>query len=300
MNNKIFKIRGMRNSVGFTLIEIMVVIAVLLLVSALSIGSFSLLNKKTEIDSAKNNLTSTLNKAKNKTLASEGPAQYGIYFNIVANPDQYVFFQGPSYASRNINFDEIYNLPKTINIANLSLNVSGNEVVFNRLDGNTNNYGFLSLESSSANETRTIYIYKSGEIGDQSESVSGTGRISDSRHVHFDLGWNISGATTLKFNFINRNQTEFVSIAGYFIGNGFDWEGQFTINDKIQKFKIHTHQLDPTILCIHRDRNNGENNEEVYIYINQNSVDKEIAHYDDDQYATIYKGLYVWDSMEKQ
>jgi len=174
-------------------------------------------------------------------------------------------------------------------------------VVFKRLDGSTNNYGSLTIQSLSINETRNIYIYSSGEISTQSESVSGLGRISDSRHVHFNLlNWSITGATTLKFDFINAGKTELVSMADYFSGDSFDWEGQFTVNNKLQKFRIHTHQLNPTtLLCIHRDRNEEKNTEEVYVYIVQDSIEKEIAHYLADADDTVEKGLYV-STMAKQ
>ena len=103
----------------------------------------------------------------------------------------------------------------------------------------------------------------------------------------------------MKFDFINSGQVEQISMIDYFSLEDFDWEGEFLVNGVLQKFKIHTHQLDPTtFLCIHRDRNN--NTEEVYIYIIQSGIEKEIVHYDDDENATAIKGVYVWNEMEKQ
>lgn len=286
---------------GFTLIEVLVVIAVLMIILTLSVASFYTLTRRTDLDTTRDNIVSDLNAAKNKTLASESAAQYGIYFNNSSSPHKYVLFKGPGYILRDTSFDQIHNLPSTVEISSINLNGSTNEIVFNRLEGNTNNYGAIVLHSLSTNETRDIYVYSGGGISTQPESVSGAGRISDSRHVHFDLGWSITGATTLKFDFINAGKIEQVSMADYFIPTGFDWEGEFVVNSVIQKFKLHTLQLDPTtLLCIHRDRNQGENTEEVYIYIIQGGVEKEIAHYDNDQYATIYKGNYVWNQMEKQ
>ena len=286
---------------GFTLIEVVIVLGVLMIVLILSTSALYNLTKKTDLDASRDNIVSTLNTARNKTLASEGSAKYGVYFDTSLSPNRYVLFQGPSYALRNVSFDEIHDLASSIEISDINLNPTNNEVVFNRLEGDTDNYGLVSIRSLSTSEIRIIYIYPSGEISTQPESISGSGRISDSRHVHFDLGWSISGADTLKFDFINAAQTELIPMADYFTLESFDWEGEFLINDVPQKFRIHTHQLEPdTLLCIHRDYNKGESDQEVIIYIIDGGTDKDIAHYDDDQYKTVNKGIYVWNEMEKQ
>lgn len=290
-----------RKGAGFTLIELLAVIAVLMIILALSVTAFYTLTRKADLDAARDNIIATLNTARNKTLGSEAGTQYGIYFNKSSAPHKYVLFRGASYILRDTSFDEIHSLPSTIEISNIILNNGTNEVVFNRLEGDTNNYGTIVLHSLSTNETRDIYVYSGGGISTHAESASGLGRISDSRHVHFDLGWSITGASALKFNFINAGKIELVPMADYFTLTEFDWEGEFIVNSVAQRFRVHTHQLDPaTSLCVHRDRNEGKNTEEVYIYIVQDSIEKEIAHYDNDQYATVYKGAYAWNQMDKQ
>lgn len=286
---------------AFSLIEVLIALGILSIVLFLALGTFGILTKRTDFEVSIDSIISTLNLAKNKTLASEQAFQYGVYFDNSVDPDKYVFFKGPNYVSRDVSFDEIHELPLRVEISSIDFNISNNYVVFNRLEGDTDNYGSVSVQSLASNEIRDIYIYSSGEISTQVESVSGAGLISDSRHVHFDLGWSISGADTLKFNFVNASQIEEIPMADYFDVSDFDWEGQFLVNGIFQEFRIHTHQLDPTtLLCIHRDRNQGKNTEEVYIYIVQGGIEKEIAHYDDDQYASVYKGIYVWNEMEKQ
>jgi len=286
---------------GFSLIEFLIIFGVLTIVFLLSITAFSTLTKKSDLDATHDNIVSIFNLARNRTLASEQASRYGIYFDTSTSPDQYVLFKGDNYLLRDPVFDEIHILPSNIEISQISFNGSTNEVVFNRLDGNTFNFGSIAIHSIRTNEIRDIYIYSSGEISNYPPSVPGGGRIVDSRHVHFDLGWSMAGATTLKFNFVNASRIEQISMSDFFSPTGFDWEGEFLINNVVQHFIIHTHQLDPvTILCIHRDRNEGKNNEEVYVYIIQDGTEKEIAHYDDDQLATVNKGIYVWNQMEIQ
>jgi len=287
------------NGRGFSLIEILLVIGILMIVLTLSLISFRVLTRKADLDVSLENIIIALNTAKNKTLASEGASRYGVYFD-TNTPSRYVLFKGQDYISRDVAFDEIYVLPSAVVIPSLSLNGGGNEVVFNRLKGDTNNYGLIEVQSSNINEKRTIYVYSSGEVSTRLESISGTGRIIDSRHVHFDLGWNIGSGDILRFNFVNAGQIKDVPLVDY-LGSSLDWEGEFLINTVPQRFRIHSHMLNPSaIICIHRDRNKGANTEEVYVYIVQGGTEKEIAHYEDNAYATVYKGNYVWNEMEQQ
>ncbi len=272
---------------GYTLVELLIAIAVLTVILVISAAAFYNLTKKSDLDTSRDNIISTLNTARNKTVASEGSVQYGVYFDTTSSPDKYIL--------RSTSFDEVHDLPSSVEISNISFNGGGNEVVFKLLDGSTDNYGSVVIQSSITNETQTIYVYSSGEISTQPESFPEPGaRITDSRHVHFDLeDWSIAGADKLKFDFINAVQTKEVLMDDYFTSASFDWEGEFEVNGAIQKFRIHTYQLDPiTHLCIHRDRNDGKNTEEVYVYIIKNAAEKEIAHYLADTDDTVIEGLY--------
>ena len=61
------------------------------------------------------------------------------------------------------------------------------------------------------------------------------------------------------------------------------------------------HQVKLLVRCLHFviavERKDYE---EVYIYIIQSGIEKEIAYYDDDENATVIKGVYVWNEMEIQ
>ncbi len=242
---------------GFSLIELLIVIAVLMIILVLSIVAFYTLTKKTDLDTSRDNIISALNLVRNKTLASEEAAQYGVYFDATAVPDRYVLFQGPSYTTRNVSLDKIYNFPSVIEISSVSLE-GENEIVFNRLQGDTNNYGSITIRSLKDNEIRTIYIYSSGEISTQPESVSGgAGRITDSRHVHFTYTRNIvTSIEIITLTFADPTTIINIPMADYTTSVSFDWEDDVDVGGDIEKIRIHTHWLNnpDAQFCVHRDR----------------------------------------------
>lgn len=293
MEEKFLK-KGSKNS--FTLIELLVVIGIVVLLLGLTIISFKAFQKSSDLDNTAQEIISSLRLAQSKTLASEGASQYGVYFNTGTTPHQYTLFKGSSYAGRNPTFDEIQKLPGSVEISQINL-AGGTEVVFKRLDGRALPAGDLTIRLiSDPTKTKPIYIESSGLVGLSSAPAPGGGRKTDSRHIHFDLGWSIQNAVTLKFSFPSIPQTETIDMTSYFNGakTEFNWQGTFVIGGTNQEFRVHTHLLDSfnTHLCIHRDRNNGKNDKEVIIYIVDGGIDKDIAHYLADADDTVNEGVF--------
>jgi len=286
----------MKNNFGFTIIELLTTIAILVILIAISVSSFLFFQKESDLNSSSEEIINALRRAQNKTLASEGNSQYGVYFDTSVSPRRYTLFKGIDYSSRDSSFDEVHKLSKNIEI--YEINLSGeNEVVFARITGAAFPSGDISLRlETNPTETKTIYIEGSGLIGMTVPSVPGSSWTRDSRHVHFDLGWSIQNATTLKFNFVAAAQIETIDMADYFNAGKteFDWEGTFLVGGVDQVFRIHTHSLDvfSTLFCVHRDRNNDKNTEEVIIFIIDEGIEKDIAHYLADADDTVNEGLY--------
>ncbi|HUW71938.1 MAG TPA: hypothetical protein VMV66_01940 [Candidatus Humimicrobiaceae bacterium] len=290
---------------SFTLIEILIVVGVLAILIAMAFPAFRSFQAESDLNDSADKIINTLRLAQSKTLASEGASQWGIYFSTSTIPHQYTLFQGVNYASRVTSSDEVYDLPESVEIYDINL-VGEPEVIFDRLIGSTGQFGNISLRlKSDPAKNQIIYIENSGQVGLTIPSApSDTGRIKDSRHVHFDLGWSIQNATTVKFDFSDIPQIEEVDMADYFNVDKteFDWEGTFVVGGVDQTFHIHTHSLDGlnTSLCIHRDRNQGKNDQKVVIYIVDSDTDKDIARYLADTNDTIIKGSFVFDEMERQ
>lgn len=279
---------------SFTLIEVLIIIGIIIILISLALVGLESFQKKSKLDISAEEIINILRLAQSKTLASEEGSQYGIYFNNVVSPNQYIVFKGTSYLNREPAFDKIYELSESVEISQINL-AGGKEVVFTRLEGGALPAGNLTLRLiNNPLETKNIYIESSGLINLISSSVLGEGRLIDSRHAHFSLGWSIQNAANLKFFFPNIPQTEIIDMINYFNPSKteFDWNGSFNVAGKEQTFRIHTHYLDSfdTLLCIHRERNQGKNDQEVIIYIVDGGLNKEIAHYLADSSATVNVG----------
>jgi len=281
---------------GFTLLELLIVIAIVFILAAIATPSFRIFQKESGLDNSAQEIVNTLRFAQNKTLASEGASRYGVYFNVATQPNQYALFKGNNYATRDPSLDETHKLPGYIEIYNINLG-GGYETVFNRINGTSSSFGNLSLRLiDDPSKTKTIYIASSGLVNLTNVSAPLGGRLVDSRHIHLNLGWSIQNATQLKFYFPEIPQTETVNMEDYFNidKTAFEWNGTFNVSGADQTIRIHTHSLDVnnTILCIHRDRDNGKNDQELLIYVIDGGVNKDVVHYLSDASDTAEKGSY--------
>lgn len=272
---------------GFTLIEILVSVAILLILLVLSITSFTTLRRQVEIDSSGQNILSVLRLARSRTLGSEAESTYGVHFET----DKYVFFKGNTYTAGASDNKE-YTLTDS-EIYEINLNGGGSEVVFNRIRGTTSQFGNVKIRlTNQTTKINTININSSGQVSlNATLSVSNT-RVIDTRHLHFNLGWSIQNATTLKLVFTdspNPTVTQNISMAGFFNAGKtvFDWSGTVNVNGSDQVLRVHTHALDAfnTTLSIHRDRRYNSKALTITI-VDQGNVDKQIVSYTSSGTAT--------------
>jgi len=260
-----------KNGAGFTLIEVLTIVGILIVLIALSIPALRFFQKESDLNNSAEEIINTLRIAQNKTLASEGASQWGGYFTTSTSPHQYILFQGSSYQARATSSDEIHKLPETVEIYEINL-WGGNEVVFERVTGHassTSQFGKVTIRlKTDISKAKTVYIENSGQVGLTSPTIpSEASRIKDSRHVHFDYNQSVQEAVTLHLIFPDYPADNYdISFQDYLNidKTEFDWEGIVLVgpegNKTEQKLKIHTHSL--TIFaaqfCIHRDRRHND------------------------------------------
>ena len=246
---------------GFTLIELVMVIVILITLTALAVPAFRFFQKESDLNNSAEEIINTLRLAQNKTLASEEASQWGVYFLDSTDPHQFILFKGSDFISRESEFDEIHKLPLSVEIYEINLENENSEVVFNRLTGKTDQFGEVLIRLKiDLTKTKTIYIENSGLISlALSETIFDEDRIKDSRRVHFDYSRFISTSEeklTLIFTDETSTVTWEVIIADHLKDGQIFWEGNIDVEGEIQEIKIHTHRLnDPdSQFCVHRDR----------------------------------------------
>ena len=143
---------------GFTIIEILISVSILLLLIGIIVPSFSSFRRMVVVRTAVENTSALLERARIETTASYGASQYGVHFE----SDRVVYFKGGTYSASDPD-NETYELDQTLSISTIDLNGGGDDVVFSRLTGATDAYGTLTFMTTD-NASTTINIYQSGTI----------------------------------------------------------------------------------------------------------------------------------------
>ena len=247
---------------GFTLVEIIVTFAIFVVLLASSVVALSVLRGGSDLQEEARGLQRVFELARNKTIASQGDARYGVYIDKATSPHQYVLFQGQSptfdYATRLISEDEIYALSQTIEFGTVSFG-GVSEVVFDRIQGSTSFIGSAELRvKADPTNVQTVSMESSGVVEIGSGAVpNDDDREKDSRHVHIDYTGRVID-TAIEEIFLDFGATTYTIVMQDNLSGGqIEWEGTITVGGDDQKLKIHTHELNNVFdsqFCVHRDR----------------------------------------------
>jgi len=139
-----------KTSNGFTLIEIVLSLSIIILIFGISIPFYQDFQIRNGLDVGVNTIVENLRRAQALSIAVEEDSSWGV--NISGN--QVFLFKGSSFATRDVDFDEVSELLQAITSSGI------NEIVFSKLDGLPNNTGVIDLSASG--NTRTILINEKG------------------------------------------------------------------------------------------------------------------------------------------
>lgn len=274
----------------FTLVELLIVIGILIILISLTVPAFHHFQKETDLNNSVKEIVNVLRTAQNKTLASEGASQWGVYFSTLTEPHQFILFKGPTFNSGG----EIHQLPSSVEIYDINLNGGGTEVVFDRLIGSTSQFGKISLKLKSLPEkTQSVFIQNSGQISLNEENApSDVGRIKDSRHIHFDYDRPIDILSEKLILTFEEGTIQEINIQDNLKDGQIYWEGEIDIGGENQKIKIHTHRLNnpDSLFSIHRDRRN--NNKALTVSISGDSSGS-LIECSADGLTTTFSSIYV-------
>lgn len=256
---------------GFTLIELLFSVAILTILVAVGLASFTSSRNVRELTSSGQNVLSVLRLAQSRALAGQDNSSWGVHFTAT----QYVIFRGPTYVgSGSI---ETFTLPTAIEIANVSLAGGSADVLFNRLDGKTGQSGTLDVRvKNSPSTVFSITIDGSGKVNQTSTAPSSTGtRVVDTRHRTFDLNGTIKNSITMILLFSdppNPDTIYPVVMIPPLPRTAFDWMGTILVGGQNQTLRIHALSITDTDTVISVDRDCSENTKQVKITFDTSDV----------------------------
>lgn len=144
---------------GFTLIEVIVVTAIIIFFVSSGIPLYSRFFEKSQIDEAAEQISSLLKLSREMSIARNDNYSYGIFFNNSIKPHKYIYFKGNNYLSRDTNFDRLYLLGDDLFFEQIP---SSGEIVFSKGLGEPSATTTIILQSD--NDQKKVIISDFGQI----------------------------------------------------------------------------------------------------------------------------------------
>lgn len=142
---------------GFTIIELLIVVAIISILAAIVIPDFGALKRNQVFKSTVNEVNSLVQKARNNAISSVDSSSYGVHFE----SGQVVLFKGNTYGAPDTTLETI-TLESSVSISSINFTGGVAEIVFARGTGIPNVSGEISITSST--DVRTISVNGTGSI----------------------------------------------------------------------------------------------------------------------------------------
>lgn len=138
---------------GFTMIEILLSIACLTIIFAMSVPAYMMLQARNDLDIATITVAESYRRAQVESQSANGDSRWGVHIAT----GSILIYKGSSYGARDVAFDEDTMMPASIVVSGL------NDVNFSKIYGLPNGTGTTTL-TSVKNETRNITINQKGIV----------------------------------------------------------------------------------------------------------------------------------------
>ncbi len=143
---------------GFTLVEAIIAIAIIGVLSGLSVPYFNSFLARNELKNESLKVVDALRTARIRAITGHSDSAWGVHFE----SNKYVVFKGNAYnASDPFNSETVF--PAVLSFATTTLNGGGSDVIFNKISGETSQYGTTTIQND-INESNDIVINRIGMI----------------------------------------------------------------------------------------------------------------------------------------
>lgn len=150
-----FTDRQRQKKAGFTLMEMLLVIALIGLLGAITIPFYQSMQINVQRQAVGNELIANLHRAKLKAIAAVDDNSWGI--NIDEN-NQIIIFKGSNFEARDQNFDETITVPN-----NIIIEGAARQVIFNKFTGLPSATGTIVLRDTTG-QSQNITITSQGTV----------------------------------------------------------------------------------------------------------------------------------------
>jgi type II secretory pathway pseudopilin PulG len=145
------------NTKGFTMVELLISFAIMVLLFAITVGAYKNYTKHQALKRDAETVASILRNARSLTLTGKGGVAYGVHLA----SSTVTLFTAPTYATSTAT-NQVTELNSGIT---LDTDVGGNpDVVFSRLTGEANLSATLNIYMRSAVSSTTIRVYRTGVV----------------------------------------------------------------------------------------------------------------------------------------
>lgn len=138
---------------GFSMLELLLVVAIMAILAGIGAPIYQSFMVKNDLDIAVTTVAQSARRAQLLSQANLGDSNWGLY----VQSGNITVFKGATYASRDVTYDEVYDVPATITPSGLS------EVVFDKLTGDPGTTGTITL-TVSVNQVKNITINSKGMV----------------------------------------------------------------------------------------------------------------------------------------
>ncbi len=137
---------------GFTLLELLLSVAIISLLAGLSLPVYRTLLTKNDLDIAAVSIAQSLRRAQILSQSVDGDTSWGVK----AQSGNITLFKGSSFTARDTNVDETFDMPTTIGVSGTT------EIVFAKFTGLPQTTGTINISTES--DTRSVSINEKGTV----------------------------------------------------------------------------------------------------------------------------------------
>lgn len=143
---------------GFTLVEVLVVLGVVLLLTAIVVPSLARVRQQQALQNTTNGIIALITSARTKTLSGADNTVHSVKFETT----RAIIFKGTTYMN-GASDNQVYTYESPVVMSTPTLSGGGSVLMFDRLRGTTATHGTLQLQLPNGT-TRTITVTETGSI----------------------------------------------------------------------------------------------------------------------------------------